>query len=145
MQARVLLNRTLRIVGVLLAFWMPSGGALARGGEGHRMVGAIGDRHLTPAARRQVLALLKDDRLADGQPSHRLTLGEIAYWADEIKDTPWGKRRSAWHFDDIPVCAEAQASQYCTAGTACALQRSFPGIRTCWQARGNRCAGKTRL
>jgi hypothetical protein len=112
-----MLNGTLRIV--LLALWIPAGNALAWGEEGHRMVGAIADKYLTPEANRQVLALLKDDRLADGEPSYRRTLGEIAYWADEIKDTPWGKRRSAWHFDDIPVCADADASQYCKKG-ACA-------------------------
>jgi hypothetical protein len=119
---RASLDRVLRILGLLLAFWMPAGGALAWGEEGHRMVGAIADRHLTAAARRQVLALLKDDRLADGQPSQRRTLGEVAYWADEIKDMPWGKRRSAWHFDDIPVCGDADASQYCRNGGCASAQ-----------------------
>lgn len=88
------------------------------------MVGAIADKYLTPAARRQVLALLKDDRLADGEPSYRRSLGEIAYWADEIKDMPWGKRRGAWHFDDIPVCADADASQYCKRGACASAQLS---------------------
>lgn len=104
---------------MLLALWMHAGNALAWGEEGHRMVAVIADKYLTPEARRQVLVLLKDDRLADGEPSYRRTLAEIAYWADEIKDTPWGKRRSAWHFDDMPVCADADASQYCRRG-ACA-------------------------
>jgi len=115
-------ERALRILGVLLAFWIPSGNALAWGEEGHRMVGVIADQHLAPEARRQVLALLKDDRLADGQPSHRLTLGEIAYWADEIKDMPWGKSKNAWHFDDIPVCAGTQGSQYCNKGVCASAQ-----------------------
>lgn len=113
-------NGTLRIV--LLASCLHAGNALAWGEEGHRMVGAIADKHLTPEARRQVLALLKDDRLADGEPSYRRTLGEIAYWADEIKDTPWGKRRSAWHYDDIPVCGDADASQYCQKGACASAQ-----------------------
>ena len=86
-------DRALRILGLLLALWLPSGGALGWGEEGHRIAGAIAHKHLTPEARRQVFALLKDDRLADGQRSHRRTLGEIAYWADEIKDTPWGRSR----------------------------------------------------
>ena len=114
-----MLNGPLRILAVLLCLGMPSGNALAWGEEGHRMVGVIADRYLTPEARRRVLALLKDDRLADGEPSDRRTLGEVAYWADEIKDAPWGKRRSPWHFDDIPICGEADASQYCRKG-ACA-------------------------
>ncbi len=117
-----MLNGTLQILGALLALWMPAANALAWGEEGHRMVGAIADNYLTPEARRQVVALLKDDRLADGESSYRRTLGEIAYWADEIKDTPWGKRRSAWHFDDIPVCADADASQYCKKGACASAQ-----------------------
>ena len=114
-----MLNGTLRSLGVLLSLWAPAGNVHAWGEEGHRMVGVIADRYLTPAARARVLALLKDDRLADGEPSYRRTLGEVAYWADEIKDTPWGKRRSPWHFDDIPLCTQADASQYCRKG-ACA-------------------------
>jgi len=117
-------DRALRILGLLLALWLPSGGALGWGEEGHRIAGAIAHKHLTPEARRQVFALLKDDRLADGQRSHRRTLGEIAYWADEIKDTPWGRSRGAWHFDDIPVCGEAQASQYCRKGACASAQLS---------------------
>ena len=119
-----MLNKASRIFGVLLAFWIPAGGALGWGEEGHRMVAAIADNHLTPEARRQVLALLKYDRLADGQPSGRRSLDEIAYWADEIKDAPWGKRRSAWHFDDIPVCGDAEASQYCKKGACASAQLS---------------------
>ena len=88
------------------------------------MVGVVAERHLTPEAKRQVLALLKYDRLADGQPSGRLTLGEIAYWADEIKDAPWGRRRSAWHFDDIPLCGDTDASQYCKRGACASAQLS---------------------
>ena len=117
-----MLHGTLRIIGVLLALWMPAGDALAWGEEGHRMVGVIADKYLTPEARRQVLALLKYDRLADAQPSQRRTLGEIAYWADEIKDMPWGRRRSAWHYDDIPVCGAADASQYCNKGACASAQ-----------------------
>ena len=122
MRARVPLNKALRTFCVLLAFWIPAGGALGWGEEGHRMVAAIADNHLTPEARRQVLALLKYDRLADGQPSGRRSLGEIAYWADEIKDAPWGKRRSAWHFDDIPVCEAVDTSRYCKKGACASAQ-----------------------
>lgn len=88
------------------------------------MVGAIADKYLTPEAGRRVLALLKYDRLADAQPSYRRTLGEIAYWADEIKDMRWGKRKGAWHFDDIPVCGGADASRYCRKGACASVQLS---------------------
>ena len=119
-----MLNGTLRMCAALLALWMPAGNALAWGEEGHRMVGAIADKYLTPEAGRRVLALLKYDRLADREPSYRRTLGEIAYWADEIKDMPWGKRRRAWHFDDIPVCKVADASRYCRKGACASVQLS---------------------
>ena len=83
------------------------------------MVGDIATRYLTPAAARQVAFLLRHDRLADKAPSGRKTLGEVANWADEIKDTPWGKRLGRWHYDDIPLCGEADYAHYCRGG-ACA-------------------------
>ena len=76
---------------VLLLCGPPARNASAWGEEGHRMVGNIASRYLTPEAARQVAYLLRYDRLADKAPSGRSTLGEIANWADEIKDTPWGK------------------------------------------------------
>ena len=50
------------------------------------MVGEIAARYTAPKANAEILELLKNDRLADGQPSGRRTLGEVANWADEIKD-----------------------------------------------------------
>ena len=82
------------------------------------MVGNIAARYLTPEAARQVAVLLRDDRLADRELSGRKTLGEIAYWADEIKDYPWGRRLGQWHFDDIPLCGEADYARYCPGGHA---------------------------
>jgi len=96
--------------------------ALAWGAEGHRMVGEIATNHLTPEAARRVTALLRNDRTADGEPSGRTTLGEIAYWADEIKDHPWGKRVGSWHFDDIPVCGIPDHEQYCKSGNCASAQ-----------------------
>lgn len=86
------------------------------------MVGDIASRHLTAQAARRVADLLKRDRLADGQPSGRLTLGAIAYWADEIKDFPWGKRKTAWHFDNVPLCGIADYSHYCGRGACASAQ-----------------------
>lgn len=86
------------------------------------MIGQIASQHLVPAAARRVAELLRNDRLADGQASGRRTLAEIAYWADEIKDTPWGKRLGSWHFDDIPVCGVADPSRYCKRGNCASAQ-----------------------
>ena len=86
------------------------------------MVGNIASRHLTPEAARQVAYLLRNDRLVDKEPSGRTTLGEVAYWADEIKDTPWGKRLGRWHFDDIPLCGEPDYARYCPGGACASAQ-----------------------
>lgn len=86
------------------------------------MVGNIAGRYLTPEVARQVAFLLRNDKLVDKEPSGRKTLGEIAYWADEIKDTPWGKRLGRWHFDDIPLCGEADYARYCPGGACASAQ-----------------------
>ena len=111
-----------RVLALLLALAVSPGKALAWGEEGHRMVGGIAERLLGSAARAQVAFLLKDDRLADGQRSNRHTLGEVANWADEIKDTPWGRKRGSWHFDDIPLCGVADPSRYCKSGRCASAQ-----------------------
>lgn len=105
-----------------MALLLPSQHALAWGEEGHRMVGDIAGNHLTPAASRRVAVLLRNDRLADGEPSGRTTLGDIAFWADEIKDHPWGKRVGSWHYDDVPVCGTVGYAQYCKSGNCASAQ-----------------------
>ena len=109
-------------MAVLLECTVLAGSACAWGEEGHRMVGNIAARYLTPEAAMQVAVLLRDDRTADKDPSGRKTLGEIAYWADEIKDYPWGKRLGRWHYDDIPLCGEADYARYCPGGACASAQ-----------------------
>jgi hypothetical protein len=86
------------------------------------MVGEIAERHLNSKAQSRVLDLLEADRLADGQPSGRHTLAEVANWADEIKDFEWGKRRGSWHYDDVPLCGAAEYSKYCRSGRCASAQ-----------------------
>jgi len=86
------------------------------------MVGEIAERHLTMQARREVALLLRRDRLADRTLSHRATLGEIASWADEIKDYPWGRKLAAWHFDDVPLCEPPEPGKYCRNGRCASAQ-----------------------
>ena len=86
------------------------------------MVGEIAARFLNAKASAEVLDLLRNDRLADGQPSGRRTLGDIAYWADEIKDFEWGKRRGSWHYDDIPLCRASAYEKYCRNGRCASAQ-----------------------
>jgi hypothetical protein len=85
-------------------------------------VGDIAARYLNPKAQTQVAELLKSDQLADGQPSGRRTLGEVASWADEIKDFDWGRRRGSWHYDDIPLCDSPEYAKYCRGGRCASAQ-----------------------
>jgi hypothetical protein len=108
-----------RLLPALLAL---SASAFAWGPEGHRMVGDIAARYLTPNTQSGIAELLKGDRLAGGEPSGRRTLGEVANWADEIKDFEWGKRRSAWHYDDVSLCGVADYGKYCRGGRCASAQ-----------------------
>jgi nuclease S1 len=86
--------------------------AWAWGPQGHRTVGAIADRLLTPAASRAVAELLASDLDRFGNPSGRSTLESVSVWADEIRGTPADEPR--WHYDDIPVCGTTPPRQeYC--------------------------------
>ena len=114
--------QTVRVFALLLALAVFPGKAIAWGEEGHRMVGEIAERFLDPHARAQVALLLKDDRLSDGQRSNRHSLGEVANWADEIKDTPWGRKRGSWHFDDVPLCGVTDRARYCRGGQCASAQ-----------------------
>jgi hypothetical protein len=89
-------------------------GAWAWGPQGHRTVGAIADRLLTPAARAQVAQLLAADLDKLGNPSGRTTLESVAVWADEVRGTPADRPR--WHYDDVPLCGSAPRASYCPAG-----------------------------
>jgi hypothetical protein len=88
--------------------------AAAWGPQGHRTVGAIADRLLTPPAHAAVLTLLAGDLDKFGAPSGRTTLEAVAVWADEIRGTPADRPR--WHYDNIPVCGGAPRGRYCPDG-----------------------------
>jgi hypothetical protein len=113
---------TLAALALGCAWSLLAGHAAAWGPAGHRMVGEIAQRHLTDRTVRQIETLLKYDRLADGTPSNRRTLGEIANWADEIRDQPWSAKYANWHFDNIPVCGDTRGTPPCRYGN-CASAR----------------------
>lgn len=94
--------------------------ALAWGPQGHRTVGAIADRLLTPAARAQIAGLLAADLDRFGNPSGRTTLESVAVWADEIRGTPADQRR--WHYDGLPLCGSAPRDSYCPGGQCNSVQ-----------------------
>jgi hypothetical protein len=86
----------------------------AWGPQGHRTIGAIADRMLSPAAHARVLMLLADDRDKFGNASGRTTLEAISVWPDELNGTD--AARPSWHYDDEPVCASAPKVSYCRDG-----------------------------
>lgn len=85
--------RRIRVSTLLFAaFLAASPAALAWSALGHRMVGAIAERHLDPAAEARVRELLA------GEPDP--TLAGVAYWADALRnDSPAQfKATSRWHY-----------------------------------------------
>ena len=97
---------------VLAAVCIPQ--AFAWGPQGHRTVGAIADRLLTPASRAEVAQLLAADLDKFGHPSGRTTLEAVAVWADEIRGTPADRPR--WHYNGVPLCGSATRDSYCPRG-----------------------------
>jgi hypothetical protein len=69
---------------------------LAWGPEGHRIVGELAQRQLTPLAAAAVADLLR------GEPEP--TLAGVSNWADELrqKDPDRFKKTQKWHYDDFP-------------------------------------------
>ncbi|HEY2346124.1 MAG TPA: S1/P1 nuclease [Xanthomonadaceae bacterium] len=64
--------------------------------EGHRIVGDLAQRELTPQAAAAVADLLK------GEPDP--TLAGVSSWPDNLRqsDPPRYQRTHAWHYDDLP-------------------------------------------
>ena len=81
---------------LLPALLAASPAAQAWGALGHRLVAALAQAHLGPAARREVATLLA------GEPDP--TLAGIATWADRLRDTDPERARATarWHYADTP-------------------------------------------
>ena len=90
--------------------------AFAWSARGHTMVGDIATQFLTPAATLAVADLLRDDLLADGKPSGRATLGQVASWPDELRATPEQRATGVYHYDDEPICGVPDRKVYCADG-----------------------------
>jgi len=104
----------IRTTGLAAALLLSAQLAVAWGPQGHRTIGAIADRLLTPATHAAVLGILADDRDKFGNPSGRTTLEAVSDWADEIRGT--AADRPAWHYDDIPICGAGDKARYCPGG-----------------------------
>ena len=80
---------------VFLSLLAPT--ALAWSNLGHRLVGELAQRHLTPAANAQVAELLA----GEAEPS----LAGVASWADDLRrnDADAFKKTASWHYINFPV------------------------------------------
>ena len=99
---RQLATLALSLVATSVALYSPATGAW--GQNGHRIVGKIALNHLTPAAKRQVEALLSGDKLP-----------EVTTWADEMRSNPeefWKRKSSKWHYISIDKWQDKDFSQY---------------------------------
>ena len=90
---------TIRSAFVLALLMVLSGQVMGWGQDGHRIVGRLAQAELSPAAKTEVDRLLADesDRSLEG----------VSTWADEIRDTPDGRRSSRWHWVNLskdPPC-----------------------------------------
>ncbi len=102
---------------LMLIFASP---ACAWGALGHRTIGAIADRLLSPQAHAAVAALLRDDLDSLNGRDDGVTLEAVSTWADDIRGTP--RARPAWHYDNIPVCGRARRADYCPDGRCNTVQ-----------------------
>jgi nuclease S1 len=86
-------NRTTALAAALIgvAVAVLPAEVLAFGALGHRTAALLAERELCPAARTEVADL------SDGQP-----LGELALWADKIRDDPSWERAVPWHYINFP-------------------------------------------
>jgi hypothetical protein len=106
--------RVSSIAGKAAGLLLATQAAFAWGPQGHRTIGAIADRLLTPEAHAAVLQILVDDRDKFGNPSGRTTLEAVSVWADEVRGTP--AERPTWHYDDVPICGTFDQARDCPAG-----------------------------
>ena len=86
------MRRSRFLLPIFLLTLLAAGPTLAWGQLGHRMVGELAQRHISPAAKAEVAMLLA----GEADP----TLGGVATWADQLRDTDPDrfKATSRWHY-----------------------------------------------
>jgi len=97
-------------VACLLLLLLSAGPAHAWAELGHRLVGELAQQALTPAAQREVNALLE----GEAEP----TLGGVAYWADTLRSSDPDRFRatSRWHYVSLVPDCRFDANQACPDG-----------------------------
>jgi hypothetical protein len=93
-------SRYAAVIGALLATLAASPPALAWSALGHRLVGELAERHLSPAAEAEGKRLLAGEQ----DP----TLAGVADWADRLRDLDPErfKATSRWHYVNTPPGAD---------------------------------------
>lgn len=79
------------LLAALVLTWVAAPHAVAWSPTGHRAIGRIAERHLSPEAARAVAALLAPEQLA-----------YVTTWADEIRSEPDWAKADPWHWVTIP-------------------------------------------
>jgi hypothetical protein len=85
------------IAATALTFALSTGGALAWGDDGHKVVALIADHYLTPSAKKQVGALLA----AGTDPLTQHDIASEATWADKYRNKH--RETASWHFVDLEI------------------------------------------
>jgi len=88
MRRENMMTLMMRAVVLLLPF-MPAV-AYGWGADGHRIVGEVGSHHLSPAAKANVKALLRDKSLTD-----------VSTWADQIRGNSAYRWASPFHYANV--------------------------------------------
>lgn len=92
------------MVAVVLSLTTYTPNATAWGQNGHRIIGQIALKHLTPVAREKVLKLLSGDKLP-----------EVTTWADEMRSNPsefWQKQSPRWHYISLDQHSDFKPNDY---------------------------------
>ena len=115
-------KRSLLFIPLALLLSCIAGHALAWGATGHRVIGALAQERLTPAARAAVTELL------DGSD-----LVTASTWADEMRDAKdkpafWSEYAAAWHYVNVAPGADYQGSAKHPNGDAYAALETFIAI-----------------
>jgi len=99
-----------------------SGPALAWGNKGHRVIGAIAEANLTPAAKAAAASILQGEDFV-----------AATTWADEMRgaqDNPefWGRMAANWHYVNIDANTDYAASPKNPQGDAVVAMETFIAI-----------------
>ncbi|MFP3939517.1 MAG: S1/P1 nuclease [Thermoanaerobaculia bacterium] len=108
--------RAMPAAAVALALLLP-GAARAWGPNGHRVVGAIAENHLSDEARAAVRELLGPESLA-----------RASTWADEIRSDPEWSRAASWHYINIADDETLETTERSPRGDVLSAMERFEGV-----------------